>query len=154
MAHQMLKPYSFLLYGLVLISFFFVGVTYAGIVEAGKNQGLAGGAIVLGYGVMAACIGFLVSLFITYKTNRKIIFRINIILAMSIVGFWAFYHHKYLEKQKTKELENPKIEQPKQPSPTKTVTPDAEPIVMSTHVLNNPTAEKMNSYQLMIERNV
>lgn len=121
----MLKPYSFLLYGLVLISFFFVGITYAGIVEAGKNQGLAGGAIVLGYGVTAACIGFLVALFVTHKTNGKVIFRLNIILAISIVGFWIFYHNKYLEKQKAKELENPKIEQPKQPSPTTTVAPDA-----------------------------
>lgn len=37
MAHQMLKPYSFLLYFLAILTFFFVGVTYSVIVESAKN---------------------------------------------------------------------------------------------------------------------
>lgn len=133
MAHQMLKPYSFLLYFLAILTFFFVGLTYAGIIEAGKNQGLAGGAIVLGYGVMGAFFGFIAALFVANRTNRKIIFRLNIILAICIVGFYAFYHLKYLERQKAKALEKQNIEKPKEPkqkTPTKPVAPDAEPTAM------------------------
>jgi hypothetical protein len=130
MAHQMLKPYSFLLYFLAILTFFFVGLTYAGIIEAGKNQGLAGGAIVLGYGVMGAFFGFLMALFLANKTNRKIIFRLNIILAILCVGFYSYYHLKYLERQKAKALEKQHIELPKKPIPTKPVVPEAEPMAM------------------------
>ena len=128
MAHQMLKPYSFLLYFLSILAFFFIGLTYAGIVEAGKNQGLAGGAIVLGYGVMGVFVGIVLALFIANKTNKKIIFRLNIILAIIIVSFYVYYHLKYLEKQKSKDLEKQKNEQPKEP--TKPIAPVSEPIAM------------------------
>ena len=116
MAHHMIKPYSFLLYFLALLCFFFIGVSYAGFVDAGKNQGLAGGAIVLGYGVMSASIGLIASLFLASKTSRKTIFTTNIILALSILAFWAYYHLKYLERKKTKALEKQKQEQPKTPT--------------------------------------
>ncbi len=122
MAHRMLKPYSFLLYFLALITFFFVGLSYAGIVEAGKNQGLAGGAIVVGYGVISAVIGLIIALFISYKTSRKSIFRLNIFLALSIVGFYSWFHVKYLKSQKEKEQEN-QLQQPNLPT-----TPDIKPM--------------------------
>lgn len=114
----MLKPYSFLLYFLAIICSFFIGISYAGYIEAGKGQMLAGGAIVLGYGVMGSGIGLLIALYVAYKTNRKFIFNTNILLALSIVVFYGYYHLKYLEKQKAKELEQKEIEQPK-----KTTTP-------------------------------
>ena len=116
MAHQMLKLYSLLLYPLTLIAFFFVGISYAGIMEAGKNQGLAGGAIVFGYGIMAAVIGLVLALFVAYRTKRKIIFRLNIVLAISIAVFYVYYHLKFLERQKTKAQEKQNIEQPKRPT--------------------------------------
>ncbi len=121
----MLKGYSFFLYFLGIVAFFFGGVTFAGIVEAGKNQGLAGGAIVFGYGVIGAFFGLLIALFIASRTNRKIIFRLNIILAISIVCFYGYYHLKYLERQKIKTLEKQKRE-----LLTKAVTPEAKPLVM------------------------
>ncbi len=116
MAHRMLKPYSFLLYLLAFITFFFVGLSYAGIVEAGKNQGLAGGAIVVGYGVISAVIGLIIALFVSYKASRKFIFSLNVILALCIVGFYAYFHIRFLETQKDKEQENQEIQQPKQPT--------------------------------------
>jgi len=144
MAHLMVKPYSFLLYFLTLITFFFIGLTYAGIVEAGKNQGLAGGAIVFGYGVIAAGIGLLISLFIAYKTNRKLIFRLNIILAISIASFYLYYHLKYLERQKAKEQEQQKTEQPKQPTQSVDSPLETKPTAMlytnEKHLQTNKTS--------------
>jgi hypothetical protein len=114
MAHQMIKPYSLLFYLLAFICSFFIGIVIAGLVEAGKGQMLAGGAIVLGYGVITAVIGFVISLFITLKTNRKLIFRGNIILAILILSFWGYFYIKYQNKQKIKAQEKQKTEQPKQ----------------------------------------
>ncbi|WP_188315202.1 hypothetical protein [Maribacter arenosus] len=130
MAHRMLKLYSLLLYPLTLIAFFFVGISYAGLVEAGKNQGLAGGAIVFGYGIMAAVIGLVIALFVAYKTNRKTIFWLNIILTVGIVVFYVFYHIKFLERQKVKTLEKQNIEQPTQPTePTSKTSAATKPLV-------------------------
>ncbi|MBD0852097.1 hypothetical protein HPE63_15550 [Maribacter arenosus] len=126
----MLKLYSLLLYPLTLIAFFFVGISYAGLVEAGKNQGLAGGAIVFGYGIMAAVIGLVIALFVAYKTNRKTIFWLNIILTVGIVVFYVFYHIKFLERQKVKTLEKQNIEQPTQPTePTSKTSAATKPLV-------------------------
>lgn len=115
----MLKPYSFLLYFLALIAFFFLGIIYAGLINAGKGQMLAGGAIVLGYGVIGAFIGFIISLFAAKKLNRKTIIRVNIILALSIIGFYGYFHLKYLEKQKAKEHEKQEFNK------SITIAPDA-----------------------------
>ncbi|WP_431137226.1 hypothetical protein [Psychroserpens mesophilus] len=114
MAHKLLKPYSFLLYILAIITFFFIGITVAGLVDAGKNQGLAGGAIVLGYAVISSLIGLIISFFVANKTNRQIVFRLNVILALSIVSFFAYYQIKYQKRQKAKMIENHKTKQPKQ----------------------------------------
>jgi len=119
MAHKILKPYSFLLYFLGIVTFFFIGLTLAGIVEAGKNQGLAGGAIVFGYGVVGAVIGLIVTLFIASTSTRKIVFRLNIVLALCIVLFYAYFHIKFLNKQKSREEEKAIIQQPRQPTSSK-----------------------------------
>jgi len=111
---NILKLYSLLLHFLSLILFFFIGVSYAGLMEAGKGQMLAGGAIVLGYGVMGTFIGFCISLFITYKTNRKTIIRLNIIATVLILGFWGYFYLKYQKRQQEK-IEKQKIEQIKKP---------------------------------------
>ena len=116
MSHKLLKLYSFLLYILAIITFFFVGISVAGIVDAGKNQGLAGGAIVLGYAVVGAVIGLILSLLVANKTSRKVIFRLNIILALSILGFIAYYQIRYQNRQEAKMKEQQKTELPKQQS--------------------------------------
>lgn len=117
----MIKPYSFLLYFLAIICCFLLGMSYAGIVDAGKGQGLAGGAIVLGYGVIGAGLGLLVSLMVANRASRKNIFHINIMLALIIAGLWAFFYLQYLEKQKVIEQEKLKTEVPAKP---KTIPPD------------------------------
>ncbi|WP_040247769.1 hypothetical protein [Psychroserpens mesophilus] len=116
MAHKLLKLYSFLLYILAIITFFFIGISIADIVGAGKNQGLAGGAIVLGYAVVGSVIGLILSLLIANKTNRKVIFRLNLILALSILGFIAYYQIRYQNRQEAKMKKQQKTELPKQQS--------------------------------------
>jgi hypothetical protein len=124
MAHQVLKPYSLLLYFLSFIAFFFVGASIAGLIGAAKNQGLAGGAIVFGYAVIAAFIAFIIAIVIASKVNRKLIVNLNKILAILIVVFFSYFAIKYQTQQKKKqELDNPKIEKSK--VPTKTTEPIA-----------------------------
>lgn len=118
MAHQMIKPYSFLLYLLAFVCFFFIGVSYAGVIEAAKGQMLAGGAIVVGYGVAGAFIGFLLSLIVANKMDRKIIIKLNIALAIFIVGFWAYYQIKYQQRQNAKDQEKQQLEQTKKQTTT------------------------------------
>ncbi len=130
MAHPMLKPYGFLMYFLAIVAFFFVGVTYAGIIEAGKNQMLAGGAIVLGYGVMGSFAGLCLALFVAYRSGRKTIIRINIILLVSILSFWAYYTVKYQKRQKEKQEQN--RQEMEQREKTRPVAPEAVPAKFSS----------------------
>lgn len=128
MAIQAVKPYSFLMYFLVIITFFFIGVSYAGIVEAGKGQMLAGGAIVLGYGVIGSFIGLCLSIFIAFKAKRNFIIRFNVILAIAIASFFAYYTIKYQKRQKEKlENEPPRQERPLKQKPTAPAM-EAEPL--------------------------
>ncbi len=120
MAKQMIKPYSFLLYFLAFVASFFGGVSYAGWIEAAKDQMLAAGAIVLGYGVMGAIIGLFAALIIAYGAGRTVIIRLNMILPLIIIAFVAYYAIKFKRKQKAKQ-EQDRIEQQKKPIPTKPV---------------------------------
>ncbi|MEZ4847277.1 MAG: hypothetical protein R3B93_01315 [Bacteroidia bacterium] len=126
MAKQMIKPYSLLLYLLAFLFFFFVGLSYAGLIEAGKGQMLAGGAIVLGYGVMGAFIGFCISLVVAYKVDRKWIIRLNAMMAVGLVAFWAFYAIRYQERKGERDAQNNevKMEAPRKLSPTEPVDND------------------------------
>ncbi len=109
---DLLKPYSLLLYLLVIIVFFFLGVIYAGIIDAGKNQGLAGGAIVLGYGVISSFFALLASLFAASRLSRNIIVNINKTLGIILVIFLAYFTWNYYTKVK------PRREKQQQTTPT------------------------------------
>jgi hypothetical protein len=137
---QFFKPYNLLMYLLALLSFFFVGVSYAGITEAGKNQGLAGGAIVLGYGVIAAGIAFVISLFIASGTGRKRIIRINQILTIVLLGFIAYFSWSYQKRAKAKSSE-PKSELPVKSRPSTTVAPEAQDLQQES----SPAIEEKNN---------
>jgi mannose/fructose/N-acetylgalactosamine-specific phosphotransferase system component IID len=83
---------------------FLAGLQFAYIAEAGKGQMLAGGAIVLGYGVMGAVIGIIVSviLYKIYKSKPKIIAFLNLMLAVLILGFFTFFYVKYQNREAQK----------------------------------------------------
>lgn len=131
MAHQAVKSYSFLMYFLAIIALFFLGLIYAGIVEAGKGQMLAGGAIVLGYGVIGAFIGFCLSLVAAFNAKRALIIKINIILTLIIVTSFAYFTIKYQKRQREKlENDKPKREQPKKPTAPAQEAQQTEPIAI------------------------
>lgn len=123
MASKIFKGYSILFYVLMMIASFFTGLSYAGLVGAGKHQGLAGATIVLGYGVVAAFIGLIVAIFIVYKSKRKIVFWLNIVLTVIILGFWGYFRVKYKGKQKARALEKENTEKIKKPKSTTPSSP-------------------------------
>ena len=100
---KLLKPASIAFYFLILFVFFFVGMYVAGMLGAGKNQMLAGGAIVLGWGVMFAGLAFVASFFIARFTPHHIIVRLNWILLALLILAYGITHYRYLERQKEKE---------------------------------------------------
>lgn len=83
---KLLKPACLLLYLLSLLSFFIIGLWFAGWLEAGKNQGLAGGAIVLGYGLIFGFIGLVLSFFAAYYLKQPLLIKANIILSILLTA--------------------------------------------------------------------
>ena len=122
----MFKLHSFLLYVLAILTSFFVGLIIADLLEAGKYQGLAAGAIVLGYGVVGAGIGLMLALFIAWKANRKTVVRLNGVLAVIILVFIVYFHFKYKERREAQKQENERIERP--------ATPTAEPVQLNARL--------------------
>ncbi|WP_191858863.1 hypothetical protein [Hanstruepera ponticola] len=92
---RFIKPYSLLLYLLASITFFFLGMFYAGITDAAKGQGLAGGAIVFGYGIISAFFALLISIFLAYKASRKAILTVNKVLGLITAGFLLYFTWRY-----------------------------------------------------------
>lgn len=131
MAHQAVKPYSFLMYILAIIAFFFLGLMYAGMIDAGKGQMLAGGAIVFGYGVLGAFIGLILSLILAFKSSRSVILKLNIVLALVIIALFAYFRMKYQQRQEEKlKHELPKKEQPTKPTSHISDVGISQPIAM------------------------
>lgn len=123
----------------MLIAFFILGLFYAGIINAGKNQGLAGGVIVLGYGVLFSGIAFLASFFIAHKVKHKFIVRLNWVLVIVVLIIYGIIHYRYLNREKTKENEKTNTESIKQPS---TSIPKLEPTAMLTQIETTITNEE------------
>ena len=97
------KPARIAFYILMLLTFFMAGLYFAALIGAGKGQGLAGGAIVLGYGLLFGGIAFIVSFFIAYQVKHKLIVRFNWILLLLLAIAYGITHYRYLERQKVQE---------------------------------------------------
>lgn len=110
--NKFLKPSSFVLYLLFILLFFILGAAVAGLSGVAKNQGLAGGAIVLGYGIMAAFGGLVLAFIVISKARVDIIKKTNwIILAIVLVIFAML---SYRSSTKVKPEQSPPINnQPK-----------------------------------------
>lgn len=74
---KLIKPASLLFYCLIIILFFFIGLYVAKLVDAGKGQMLAGGAIVLFYGLVSAGLAFVLALFVAFGVKHSTLIRIN-----------------------------------------------------------------------------
>ncbi|MDF1698530.1 MAG: hypothetical protein P1U56_21945 [Saprospiraceae bacterium] len=89
---------------LMLISGFLIGVLIAYVMEAGKGQMLAGGAIVFGYGIGGSLMSLLVfSLLVFLKnTSAKTEKWINVFLCITIVLISIFFWNNHQNRQKIK----------------------------------------------------
>jgi len=129
---NLFKPASLLLYFLVILLFFLGGMAIAGVTDAAKGQGLAGGAIVFMYGVIMAIIAFIISLFVTYNANFKTIIRINKILGILLLLAICLVVFRVLSINKNKA--------PAEELPTKTTTANAKEMA----IVNYKDAKKPN----------
>ena len=100
---KLFTPKSLLLYVLTILVFLVGGSVVAALTGAGKNQGLAGGAIVLFYGVISAFIALIISLLIAYKANDKTIVAINKILGIICLIIVSYFVYKRITVDEKKE---------------------------------------------------
>lgn len=90
------RPSNILFYFLSSVMFFFLGMIFAGITNAGKDQGLAAGAIVFGYGVIAGFVTFLSSIVAARILKEQYIVLINKIFAVVIILLLTFFVYRFL----------------------------------------------------------
>lgn len=90
---NLFNPASLLLYLLSFLVFFLTGATFVNISGAAKNQGLASGAIVVGYALMFSIVAVTVTIFIARKLERKIIARINWVLTVLLITLIAYTYY-------------------------------------------------------------
>lgn len=76
---------SILFYFLVTINALLLGMFYAGAIDAGADQGLAGGAIVLEYGISFGLIALVIAPVIAHKCSRRVIIILNKIMVLLLV---------------------------------------------------------------------
>ncbi len=111
---KLLKPASILFYLLCLPVFFIIGVYFAGLIDAGEGQGLAGGAIVLGWGVLFAGIAFIASFFVVYHIPHKKVILMNwILFILLLIGYGiTHYRFKMREKKDKEPIDSKKVTSP------------------------------------------
>jgi hypothetical protein len=103
---KIFKPASLLFNLLCLLVFFIVGMYCAGWVGAGEGQGLAGGAIVLGWGVLFAGIALVASFFFTYHVQHKRIVTCNWILAALLLLGYGYTYFRFRQRDRLQEERN------------------------------------------------
>ena len=101
------KPSSILFYLLSALLFFLLGTVLAGIAGAGKGQGLAGGAIVLGYGVMAGCFALIAAIVTVGFVKESRVRSFNKILAAIFVLLIIFIIYRFQTRQTARNQAKP-----------------------------------------------
>ena len=94
----------------IILASFLLGLFIAGWVDAGKGQGLAGGAIVLSYGVVGAIIGLLLSVFIVRLRMKslKMISAVATLLLVCLIIAIGLKSRKNISKVDSS-LDKPKV---------------------------------------------
>jgi hypothetical protein len=117
----------------------------AGAVGAGKNQGLAGGAIVLGWGVMFGGLAFLISIVLAFKMAHKYVVKANWVLFVLLAIGYGITHYRFAmrdKKDKEPPKETPKkVTAPAETSPTAMLfSPNmsSSDLQVKTGVVDNP----------------
>ncbi|MGA8855104.1 MAG: hypothetical protein WB492_13095 [Christiangramia sp.] len=122
---KVFKPASLLFNVLCLLVFFILGMYYAGWIEAGKHQGLAGGAIVLGWGALFAVIAFISSFFLTSRVIHRRIVAANWVLFVLLLVGYGITHYRFIQRDKLQKERNKPYNKKIPTEPTKTVEPTA-----------------------------
>ena len=84
--HNLAKGYSVLSYFVSLIGGFFCGLSVCALTGAAENQGLAGGAIVLFYGLIGSALALILAFFIAYKFGKKVIVGSMVFYGLAIIA--------------------------------------------------------------------
>lgn len=92
------KPVYLAFYILILVSFFVVGMFYASLTGASEGKGLAGGAIILCYGLLFGFIAFIISILTARKINTKYLKIINWILLVGLMALWSIKYFEFRVK--------------------------------------------------------
>ena len=95
-------------YFLNVLLFFVVGLYAAKLTGAGKNQMLAGGAIVLMWGVMFAGLAFIASIFIVRFASLKTIKTTNWILLILVVFIYGYGYYRLSTRDQHRQENNSK----------------------------------------------
>ena len=82
---KIFKPANLAFIVLIPVVFFVIGIYLAGLFNAGRGQGLAAGAIVLGWGFITGLIAFILSFIMVKIGTHKQIVRLNIILLFAAI---------------------------------------------------------------------
>lgn len=106
---KLFQPSSLLMYVLSILIFFFAGMLYAGLTGAAKGQGLAGGAIVIGYGFMTACCAFIAAIFAAYNFENIVIKKINRVFlgVLAMVAIFIAYRQLTRVEKATEAIKPP-----------------------------------------------
>ncbi len=129
------RPSNILFYFLSAIVFFFVGLFFAALTGAGKGQGLAGGAIVFFYGIVAAGIALVVAIIAVRYLEASRVILFNKILGVLLLLFTVFSIYRFISMEK-------RPDKPENALPRKTTVP-AVPAIAISHT----PALQRQSYQ-------
>ncbi|MDO6437405.1 hypothetical protein Q4534_08315 [Cyclobacterium sp. 1_MG-2023] len=116
-----LKGSSFLFYFLTILVFFVLGGLFSRYMGVGKNQGLAGGAIVLGYALTYAFGALIVAIILAGKLKTKIIVYTNFILFIVLTIFIFLGYKRHLEMEKNKVPAQERLISPKPTAPAQPI---------------------------------
>jgi hypothetical protein len=102
---KFIKPSSILFYLLSFLVFVIIGAAFAGLTGAAEGQGLAGGAIVLGYGIMFGFFAIIAAIVLVYSIPNKVIVIGNRVLFLLLLVLIAILFIRQKQRIKAKEDE-------------------------------------------------
>ena len=98
------KTSGLLLYLLTFLNFFLTGVSISKFIGATEGQGLASGAIVLGYGLTFAFAALIISVISVYYLCEKSVVKINLLLGIALLILISYYTFIFFDNKKSNEV--------------------------------------------------
>jgi len=108
------KLSSLFLYLISFVTFFFVGASIAGALGLAEGQGLAGGAIIFGYGLLGSVTAVVIAIFMVHLCSNKIIVWTNVALTCITAVLVLYFTLNYQNRERERESN----QEPKQQSTT------------------------------------